>query len=30
MCTHKIALTDIKDIDQEVIGWVQAAYDHAG
>ncbi len=30
MCSHKINLTDIKDIDTEVIGWLKLAYDNAG
>jgi predicted transport protein len=30
MCSHKINLADIKDIDKEVIEWLKAAYDHAG
>lgn len=30
MCSHKINLTDVKDIDEEVIGWLKMAYDNAG
>lgn len=30
MCSHRINLSDIKDIDKEVIGWLKAAYDNAG
>lgn len=30
MCSHKISLADISDIDKEVIGWLKAAYDNAG
>ncbi|WP_226389697.1 DUF4287 domain-containing protein [Penaeicola halotolerans] len=30
MCSHKIILTDIKDIDKEVIEWMRKAYDNAG
>ena len=30
MCSHRINLADIKDIDQEVIGWLKTAYDNAG
>jgi len=30
MCSHKINLTDIKDIDKEVINWIRTAYDKAG
>jgi predicted transport protein len=30
MCSHRINLADIKDIDKEVIDWLKTAYDHAG
>ena len=30
MCSHKINLTDIKEIDKEVIKWLRTAYDNAG
>lgn len=30
MCSHKISITDINEIDQEVIGWIKTAYDNAG
>lgn len=30
MCSHKINLADIKDIDKEVIGWIKTAYENAG
>lgn len=30
MCSHKICLTDIKDIDEEVIQWIKEAYEKAG
>ncbi len=30
MCSHKINLTDINDIDKEVIEWIKTAYDNAG
>ncbi len=30
MCSHKINLTDIKDIDAEVIQWLKTAYENAG
>lgn len=30
MCSHKINLTDINDIDTEVIDWIRTAYDNAG
>jgi hypothetical protein len=29
MCTHKININDINDIDDEVFGWIQIAYDKA-
>jgi len=30
MCSHKIKLSDIKDIDQEVLQWLKLAYENAG
>ncbi len=30
ICSHKINLTDIKDIDKEVIDWIKQAFDNAG
>ncbi|MFZ2288011.1 MAG: DUF5655 domain-containing protein [Bacteroidales bacterium] len=30
MCSHRINLTDAKDIDNETIGWLKLAYDSAG
>ena len=30
MCSHKINLADIKDIDKEVVEWIRTAYDNAG
>ena len=30
MCSHKINLSDISDIDMEIIGWLKLAYDRAG
>ena len=30
ICSHKINLAEITDIDQEVISWVKAAFDKAG
>ncbi|MBK7338730.1 MAG: DUF4287 domain-containing protein [Saprospirales bacterium] len=30
MCSHKINLADISDIDKEVIDWIKAAYEKAG
>ena len=29
MCSHKINLTELKDIDKEVIQWLKSAYDNA-
>lgn len=30
MCTHKINLTDLKDMDNEVMDWLKMAYSNAG
>ena len=30
MCSHKINITDIQDIDSEVLEWIKTAYDKAG
>lgn len=30
MCSHKISVTDIKDINAEVIKWIKTAYEKAG
>ena len=30
MCTHKINLAGIEDVDQEVLDWIRKAYDNAG
>ena len=30
MCSHKINITDINDLDKEVFGWIKTAYDGAG
>ena len=30
ICSHKINLADIGEIDKEVIGWIKAAFDNAG
>lgn len=30
MCSHKMNIADIKDIDNEVLGWIKTAYDNAG
>lgn len=30
MCSHKISLADLNDLDQGVMVWIRTAYDHAG
>jgi predicted transport protein len=30
MCSHKIKLTDIEEVDQEVLHWLKLAYENAG
>lgn len=30
MCSHKINITDIKDVDKEVFEWIKTAYENAG
>lgn len=30
MCSHKMILTNIKDIDKKVIDWIKTAYENAG
>src|SRR5690606_37663392 len=30
MCSHKINVTDIAEIDREVMDWIKKAYDNAG
>jgi predicted transport protein len=30
MCSHRINVTDISEIDREIIGWLRLAYDNAG
>ena len=30
MCSHKINVADLNDIDNEVMNWLKAAYDNAG
>lgn len=30
MCSHKISVTDIKDINAEVVKWIKTAYEKAG
>jgi hypothetical protein len=30
MCQYKVAVTDAKEIDKELLGWVRQAFDAAG
>lgn len=30
MCTHKIELAGLEDVDEEVMDWIKKAYNHAG
>lgn len=30
MCTHRVQLTDVKQLDKEVLEWIKEAYDEAG
>lgn len=30
MCQYKVDVTDIKEVDKELIGWIKAAYEAAG
>ena len=30
MCSHKININDITEIDREIFGWIKTAYDNAG
>jgi predicted transport protein len=30
ICSHKINITDIKEVDKEVIDWIRKAYENAG
>ncbi|HEX7708505.1 MAG TPA: hypothetical protein VF701_18735 [Thermoanaerobaculia bacterium] len=30
MCNYKIKLTDIKEVDKELIDWIRTAYEAAG
>lgn len=30
MCQFKVGLTDVKDVDKELVGWLKKAYDAAG
>jgi hypothetical protein len=29
MCTHRVQLTDAKQVDKEVVSWIEEAYDEA-
>lgn len=29
MCSHRVSLTSVEDVDDEVLGWLQAAYERA-
>jgi len=30
MCTHRVQVTDISDVDAELLGWIKEAYEKAG
>ena len=30
MCQYKVKLTDVKEVDKELLGWIKQAYDSAG
>ena len=30
MCTHKVKLTDVAQVDAELLGWIRRAYEQAG
>jgi len=30
MCQYKVNLTDVKEVDKELIGWIKQAYENAG
>jgi predicted transport protein len=30
MCTHRVQLTDVKQVDKEVLAWIREAYNEAG
>lgn len=30
MCSHRVKLSDPRDVDKEVLGWIKEAYDKAG
>jgi predicted transport protein len=29
MCTHQVSITGVEDVDEELVGWLQQAYDLA-
>lgn len=30
MCTHRVQLADLKELDKQVLDWIKEAYDEAG
>ena len=30
MCSHKISIAGMEDVDKEILQWIKKAYDHAG
>jgi hypothetical protein len=30
MCTHRVQLTELKQLDKQVLDWIKEAYDEAG
>lgn len=30
MCTHRVAVTDVSEVDQQLVGWLRTAYEQAG
>ena len=30
MCSHKISISEVKDIDKEIVDWIKLAYENAG
>lgn len=29
MCTHKVAVTTVEEVDGELLGWIEEAYERA-